>query len=95
MEKIYQFTCDSGKTAQFVLASDGSKARIVLYKEMVRVSKIDSLTKLRISDYGMIGEGDSLTDFSKKTSKYKAVVSIENKMSGDSTVKFTLNIYKK
>jgi hypothetical protein len=95
MEKSYPFTCDSGKTVQCVLTSDGAKAKITLYKEMVRFSKIDSLTKLKIIDYSIIGEGDSLVDFSRKTSKYKAVVRIENMMSGDSTVKFTLNIYKK
>lgn len=95
MEKSYPFTCDSGKTVQCVLISDGGKASITLYKEMVRFSSVDSMTKVKIIDYNIIGEGDSLVDFTKRASKYKAIVRIENKMAGDSTVKFTLNIFKK
>lgn len=94
MEKSYPFTSDSGQNILCVLTSDENRASVSLYKETIITAKIDSVKKMKIKNFSKIGEGDSISDVSKKPTNYKALVRVHSKLGGDSTVKFVLNIFK-
>jgi hypothetical protein len=42
-----------------------------------------------------IVEGDTVQEKAKKQTKYNVVVRVANKFEGDSTVNYTLNIFKR
>jgi hypothetical protein len=93
MEKSYPFSIDSGKTVKCIVRSDNGKAVVALYKLMTRSIKLDSINTSTTTDFTKIQEGDSASDLAKKSAKYKAVVRMKNKLGGDSTIKFTLNVF--
>jgi hypothetical protein len=93
MEKSYPFSIDSGKTVKCIVRSDNGKAVVTLYKLMTRTTKLDSLNIATTTDFTQIQAGDSTSDIAKKSAKYKAIVKMKNKLGGDSTIKFTLNVF--
>lgn len=94
MEKSYPFQLDSGKTVRCMITSDQDLAKVSLYKMGIRNVKLDSLTTTKIQDYILVQSGDTVSDISKKPTKYKAVVRLVKSLGGDSTVSYTLNMYK-
>lgn len=95
MQKEYPFEADSGQTVQCLIRSDKANAKVMLYKMMDKMIQTDTFTQMKIKDYVWIGEGDSVKDISRKAAKYKAVVKLKAGSDGDSTMHYTLQVFKK
>jgi hypothetical protein len=95
MEKPYSVTIDSGQTIHCELSSTEGRAVVGLYREITKTRKTDSFTAIKYKDMSKIVEGDTVQEKAKKQTKYNVVVRVANKFEGDSTVNYTLNIFKR
>lgn len=94
MTKEYPFTLDSGRKLRCELNVDQSGlAKLELYKEITKVTQLDSTTRLRYKDMSKIKEGDTIEDVTKKFAKYKAVVKASGNLTPEASVSYTLRIF--
>ncbi|MFY7860760.1 MAG: hypothetical protein ACOVP5_00930 [Chitinophagales bacterium] len=95
MEKPYSVTIDSGQTIYCELSSTEGRAVVGLYREVTKTRKTDSFTTVKYKDMSKIVEGDTIQEKAKNQTKYNVIVRVANKFQGDSTVSYTLNIFKR
>lgn len=95
MEKPYSVTIDSGQTIYCELTSTEGRAVIGLYREITRARKMDSFTTVKYKEMSKIVEGDTVQEKATKQTKYNVIVRVANKFEGDSTVNYTLTIFKR
>lgn len=96
IERPYFNTSDTNQTITYKLTTKSNNVDLILFKEAKKSVKIDSTKYTEVLDYIKISQGDSCSHFSKKSTKYKALVRLKRKFeTSDSTAEFTLKVYKK
>jgi len=95
-QKEYLFDSDSAKHILFNLSSSSSSISMKIFKETIKTKAIDSVQNTKIKEMVFVEETFQFSDFTKKSNKFKVVISQNSEImnSENETSRYKLTIKK-